>query len=91
MRSREDAGLEGIDREDRRCVRRAHTAHDGFEAPYLFPGVDRNVPGPRRFGADIDDVGARGDEVERVGDGIRGDGAPVAREPLGGGGGGAGG
>src|SRR5690606_18404053 len=42
---------------------------DGQYAPFFFEGVDAGGAGAGGFAADVDDVGATGDEVFGVGDG----------------------
>ena len=56
-----DLGLPAVDRE-RRVAARAQAGDHRQDAGEFGPGVERGMAGPGRFAADVDDVGAVGDQ-----------------------------
>ena len=63
-----DGGLAGVDRNRNSHLRRELLDHRQH-APQLFVGSDRLGIGPRAFAADVEQVGAVGDQLQGVRDG----------------------
>ena len=68
MAPRGDGGLARVDR-DRHVGLLGEALDDRQDAAQLFVGVDRLGVGPRAFAADVEDVGAVGDQPQGVVDG----------------------
>ena len=77
-RGARDGGVAGVDGEDRGGKGRAQGAQDGEETAQLLVRRDGGEAGAGRFGADVEAVGAVGEQARGAGDGGLGGGVEAA-------------
>ena len=76
-----DGLVPGVDRHDRAAL--GERAHDRLDAPDLFAGRQLGSAGTRQLAADVDDVGAGGDERAAMRDSALGiEPAPAVRKAV---------